>query len=67
MEQARRKFLLHHTQRFFDMLVDIRVNIKLLPISVIFFWVEGHQLHKYSQQSYVGELNDKGDKMANKY
>lgn len=51
-------------QRSVDMLVDIREKIKLLPISVTLFWVEGYQLHKHDQQSYLGELSDKCNRTA---
>ena len=49
------------------MLVEIRENINLIHISVILFWVEYHQSHKHGQQSYLGEIYDKCDKMANIY
>ena len=36
-EQARYNFPFNPTQRFFDMLVDIRAKIQQLPISVNYF------------------------------
>lgn len=47
------------------MLVDIRVNIKILPIVVIIFQFEDYQLRKHSQQSYLDKLNNKCDKLVN--
>ena len=44
MTQASGCFPLFPTQRSFDLLVDIRTKLEQLPITVTFFWVEGHQL-----------------------
>ena len=49
------------------MLVDVGTKKKLLPIKVIFFWSEGHQLQRHGKQSYVGEINNKCDYLANVY
>ena len=43
------------------MLVDIRENDKILPISVIFLLLEIHQLHNTRSKSYLGEIDDKHD------
>ena len=59
MTQASGRFPLFSTQRSFDLLVNIRTKLKQLPITVTFFWVEGHQLQRHGQQSYMGEINDK--------
>ena len=64
MEQASGKFPLYPKQRFFDILVDIREKITLLPIHVTLFWVEGHQLQRHGRQSYMGEINNKCDYLA---
>ena len=55
MEQASGTFPLYPKQRSFDILVDIRTKIALLPIHVTFFWVEGHQLQRHWRQSYMGK------------
>ena len=66
MIQARGNFPLCSKQRSF-MLVDIRNKIKLLPITVTFFWAERYQLQRHGRQSYMGELNNKYDYLANIY
>ena len=67
MTQASGNFPLFPTQRSFDLLVDIRTKLEQLPIKVHFFWVEGHQLQRHGQQSYMGEINDKCDLLAKMY
>ena len=67
MEQASGTFILHPKQRSFDMLVDIRKKIALLPITITFFWVEGHQLERHGKQSYMGDINDKCDYLAKQF
>ena len=47
MKQASDTFLLFPAQCSFDILVNKRANISLLPITVKLFWVEGHQLQRY--------------------
>ena len=61
MKQASGTFSLYPKQRSFDILVDIRTKMKLLPIHVTFFWVEECQLQRHGKQSYIGEINDKCD------
>ena len=61
MKQVRGNFPLHPTQESFGMLVDIRENDKILPISVIFLLLEIHQLHNTRSKSYLGEIDDKHD------
>lgn len=50
MEQASGNFPLYSAQ-FFYIMVDIRAQIKLMPITIVFFWLEGHQLQRHGQQS----------------
>lgn len=64
--QARGNFPLYSKQRSF-MLADIRNKIKPLPITVIFFWVERYQLQRHGRHSYMGEINNKYDYLANIY
>ena len=58
IEQAFGTSSLYPKQRPFDMLVDIRKKITLLPIQVTFFWMEGHQLQRHRRQSYMRNIND---------
>lgn len=67
MEQASDTFLLFPAQCSFDILVNIRANISLLPITIKLFWVEGHQLQRYGHQPYLGEINNKFDNLAYTY
>ena len=55
---------LYPKQSSFDMLVNIRKKITLLPIHVTFFWVDVHQFQRYWRQSYIWNINDKCDYLA---
>lgn len=67
MKQASGAFSLFSEQRFFDMLVDIRAKLKLVPLSVTLSWVEGDQLQRHGRQSYLGKINDKYDYLEKLY
>ena len=47
-----------------SLLTDIRSKLKVLPIEVKFFWIEGHALEKYGKESYKEGLNRICDEMA---
>ena len=47
-----------------NLLTNIRTKLKLLPIDVEFFWIEGHALKKHGRESYVESLNRICDELA---
>jgi hypothetical protein len=54
-------------QPSFDLLADIRNKICQLPLTISFFWVEGHQYERHGFVSYLGTLNDICDSMAKQH
>ena len=47
-----------------NLLTDIRSKLKVLPIEVEYFWIEGHTLEKHGKESYEEGLNRICDEMA---
>jgi hypothetical protein len=67
MKEASGLHPLHADQPSFDLLSDIRRKIVALPITLQFFWVEGHQYERNGFVSYLGTLNDLCDSMAKEH
>jgi hypothetical protein len=58
---------LHADQPSFDLLSDIRRKIVALPLTLQFFWVEGHQYERNGFMSYLSTLDDLCDSMAKEH
>ena len=65
-ESASTDFLLAG-QSSFDLLQDIHHRLELLPITVKFRWVEGHQIKKGKTLDWWGKQNDLVDGIAKKF
>jgi hypothetical protein len=64
MKEASAATPLRSSQACFDLLAEIRQIVADLPITVTFFWVEGHQMERHGKKDYFGELNDICDSLA---
>jgi hypothetical protein len=67
MKEASGLHPLHVDQPSFDLLSDIRRKILALPLTLQFFWVEGHQYERNGFVSYLVTLNDLCDSMAKEH
>jgi hypothetical protein len=67
MKEASGYHPLSAEQPSFDLLADIRNKIRQLPLTLSFFWVEGHQYERHGFVSYLGTLNGICDSMAKQH
>jgi hypothetical protein len=68
MKEASGLHPLHVDQPSFDLLLDIRRKIVALPLTLQFFWFEGHRQYKRNGfVSYLGTLNDLCDSIAKEH